>query len=110
MLKIVTPTLAALAFAVSATPAAAEQQKTVRVPYNDLNVSTQAGVATLESRIRAAIRTVCGAPVPRDLRAEQARKRCSKRAQRSADPQLAAVLNKHGSIAFATMLAKGDRG
>ena len=116
MFKIITPAIATLALAVSATPAAAEPSigaadtRIVKVYYNDLDLTSQAGVTTLEGRIRAAIRNVCGAPVNRELQAAQALKRCREGAQRFANRQLAAVLDEHGSIALATMLTTDGRG
>lgn len=48
-----------------------EEVRTVRVPYGDLDVNGNAGIKTLVSRIKIAVRQVC--PMP-DLRYQDARK------------------------------------
>lgn len=109
MHKIVTPAIAALAFAVSATSAWAEQ-RSVQVDYSDLDLSSDTAVALLEGRIRTAVRTVCGAPDHRNVRAAQSWKQCREGAQASAYRQLAAILNMDQGIALATMLTRDNRG
>jgi UrcA family protein len=45
---------------IAATPALAGEPAAVKVPYGDLDLSTQAGAQTLYNRIAGAARTVCG--------------------------------------------------
>ncbi len=52
--------LAAAMIAATATPAMAEQGESVVVSYNDLNLTTPAGLAALDRRIDRAAMRVCG--------------------------------------------------
>ena len=52
--------LAVLGLLGSAQVLADEPAKSLKVSYADLDLSTQAGAATLYSRIRSAAKTVCG--------------------------------------------------
>lgn len=51
---------AMIAAAATATPAMAEQGESVVVSYNDLNLTTPAGLAALDRRIDRAAMRVCG--------------------------------------------------
>ena len=57
MRKILIPVLAAASLA---TGASAASMRTEVVPYGDLDISTEAGRATLEARISGAVERVCG--------------------------------------------------
>ncbi len=64
-----------------------------RVSYADLDLNTPAGVQTLQRRIRAAVKVVCG-PTPElrelnEMRAEQA---CRYRALQQANAKVEAVI------------------
>lgn len=56
-----------------------------RVSYADLDLNTQAGVQTLQRRIRAAVKVVCG-PTPelRELNEMRAEQECRYRAMQQA--------------------------
>jgi UrcA family protein len=68
-------TAAALA---AQTPAHAADS--VAVSYLDLDLSQPAGISTLHGRLRAAARTVCGAPERGEARAYFARRDCARQA------------------------------
>lgn len=88
MTKLVFTALAALAFA--ATPAAAQEiTASVAVPFADLDLSTDAGVNALESRVSAAAKEVCGEARPRDLKAMAAWQECRAKAEANALAQVA---------------------
>lgn len=88
MTKFVFTALAALAFA--AAPAAAQEVTTsVAVPFADLDLTTDAGQSTLESRVSAAAKEVCGETRPRDLKAMSAWQECRAKAEANALAQLA---------------------
>jgi UrcA family protein len=60
-IKLITASfVAVLALLGSAQVLAGEPAKSIKVSYADLDLSTQAGAATLYSRIRGAARQVCG--------------------------------------------------
>ncbi|GAA5045891.1 hypothetical protein GCM10023208_00820 [Erythrobacter westpacificensis] len=52
--------LAAAGMAAAPTMASAEDSQTVRVTYEDLDLSTQYGIDELEKRIERAARQICG--------------------------------------------------
>ncbi len=54
------------------------------VPYSDLDLSSEAGQKTLASRIKSAVRSVCGQPGSRDLKARQLHQNCKTDAARRA--------------------------
>lgn len=56
-LIIIAAALAPLALAI---PASAAEVSTVKVRYADLDLATESGRHTLDSRIAGAVRTVCG--------------------------------------------------
>ncbi len=59
----------AAALLASATPAFAQPAShSVAVHYGDLDLASADGRATLDSRLRQAVRTACGDPSPADLR------------------------------------------
>lgn len=74
-----------------ALPAAAGTVEHVssEVRYGDLDLKSEAGVAQLKQRIRAAARKVCGGQVElRDIRARQAADRCLAAALAGANPKI----------------------
>lgn len=64
-----------------------------RVSYADLDLGTRAGVQTLQRRIRAAVKTVCG-PTPelRELNEMRAEQECRYRAQQQATAKVETLL------------------
>jgi UrcA family protein len=69
--------LAALAAAASAPAAARTDAPATRiVRYADLDLSAAAGRNTLEQRIGAAVRAVCGSTAPDDFRGDRAVRAC----------------------------------
>lgn len=85
-------------FATSAfqfTPALArEDPMTARVSYADLNLTSAAGQKALDSRVRRAVRTVCGDTSAKDLAGSRIVRTCQKRAFASARPQVMIALAK----------------
>jgi len=64
----------------------------VAVPYADLDLTSEAGQATLDARIDAAVKEVCARPdTIRDLKAMNAWAACRKSAAASATEQLGAA-------------------
>jgi len=88
MRTIIISALAALSLAVIATPASAETT-TIAVPYGDLNLSSAAGMATLEGRIAAAAEKVCGKPEVRDIHDGVDQRRCAQAARSSVSVEIA---------------------
>ena len=101
-LKLVAATAATLittaTFAAVGAPTvdAAVETRTAVVRYDDLNLHSHAGAATLERRITGAVETVCRRPDNRSL-AEMAREAaCRQTAITQAQPQLQAALASFG--------------
>jgi UrcA family protein len=65
--------VALAASALSAVPAQAESR---RVSYADLDLGSPAGLAAFDRRIESAIRQLCGAASPTDLRTVHGVSRC----------------------------------
>lgn len=75
-----------------AAQAAEVETLSVVVPYGDLDLTTEAGQAALDSRIDAAVDEVCAKPAMiRDLKAIDAWAKCRKGAEASAAEQIGAV-------------------
>ena len=94
MRKSVVTVLAAPAVlwaAAIATPAAAEEA-IVRVNYGDLDLADPADVATLETRIAAAVKEVCNRAEPRIVSGDTAWKECKAKSLADAMEQVAAVV------------------
>ncbi|MFW2831167.1 UrcA family protein [Sphingomonas sp. ID0503] len=70
------------AFSVPFMPATAHAAETtsVRVSYADLNLSSKAGLLTLERRLRTAATRVCGTAPMRDLHEISAHRACMNQA------------------------------
>lgn len=80
--------IAATALVTIAVPTAAIAQTggyettTSKIRYDDLNLSTSSGQATLDARIAGAIRTVCGVPSGgTTLKESQAQRVCARKAR-----------------------------
>ena len=76
--------------ALAVTAPAMAQSRSMTVRHGDLNLSTDAGRATLNHRIERAAKTVCGYAVMLDLRASMAVDECRSGAIDAAQEQLAA--------------------
>jgi UrcA family protein len=99
MRKSIVTVLAALTLSgIAATPASAEEVSVV-VPYADLDLTRDAGSATLEARIEAAVDKVCARPALRDLKAMAAWETCKETARLGAMEQLS-VLETYESLAL----------
>ena len=98
MRKIIVPALAALSLALTTTPASA-QTTSVTVPIADLDLSTEAGKATLESRIEAAKVRVCGTVEVRQVREGSDRQRCLEETEASVRAEIARVIAKDTTLA-----------
>ena len=76
MWKFILPLLA-----LTSAPALAEQEaESIRVSIVDLDLSTPAGQATLESRVRGAVRALCPMPPLASLTERWEARRCAKEA------------------------------
>ena len=88
MLKFVLPLLALI----SAPALAGEATNSVRVSIADLDLSTVAGQATMKSRVRGAVRTLCPAKHLVSVAQIYGTRRCAKAARASAKaPMLLAI-------------------
>jgi len=88
--------LAAAATALTATPAlAGETERNMVVSYQDLDLSTEAGQKTLQSRINAAAKKFCGVgAIQTGSRVtSKASTKCFKEARRLANQQFAVILD-----------------
>lgn len=80
------------ALAIAASVPATAQVETRLVRYDDLNLTSQAGMQRLEQRIRSAARAVCSVSTARVAVGEVARTReCVAKARAGADRQVAAL-------------------
>ncbi len=85
MIRIAT-LIAATALATVTVPAVAQtsgyEAVTTEVRYDDLNLSTPAGQASLDTRIAGAVRKVCGVSSgSRSLKENQAQRSCARKAR-----------------------------
>lgn len=72
-----TISILAAALLAGATPALAQPAThSVAVHYGDLDLASADGRATLDSRLRQAVRTACGDPSPADLRGQNRASDC----------------------------------
>ena len=90
---IITSALGALSLAAFATPASAESQS-VSVTYADLDLSSPAGMATLESRIEAAAKKICGRTEVRNVHDGADQQRCIRQTQTSVSVEIARVTGR----------------
>jgi UrcA family protein len=97
--------LPALALACAA-PAVAEPA-TVAVPYGDLDLTKDAGRATLDARLDRAARKVCGGVAPlRDLERMQAWRECLAEARAGYRDQVELALNAANARRVAVLADK----
>jgi len=87
MRKYISAALAAIA-AIGYAGSALAEDVTITVPTADLNLATEAGTATLDARIDAAVKSVCAQPYIRDLKAMQAYEACKATARAGALEQV----------------------
>lgn len=73
---------------IAAAPVAAQDTQLV-VSYSDLDLNTTAGVQTLDQRLEAGVKAVCGSPEIRNLKSTLAFEQCRDAAMNSAHEQLA---------------------
>jgi UrcA family protein len=99
MIRIVASAVC-VAAAVFAVPAMAQDAKTVRVIYTDLDLTNAAGVEELQHRVKWALGAVCGAPDLRDLTAVQAAAACRKQARVSSQTQIALAVDHAEQLAL----------
>lgn len=92
MSKLTLILVAALA-STTAAPALAQDDDapSVVVRHDDLNLTSVSGRERLHTRVRSAIREMCGTSQKLDLRARAATLECEAAAKRSVEPQLAAL-------------------
>ncbi len=81
--------------AIAESPAGPVVQTTVS--YADLNLSSAAGRATLDSRIKGAARSVCGSPKAATLAEHTSIRDCREGAINGANAQLELVLASRGA-------------
>lgn len=98
MAKYIPILLAApLAAMAMAGPAAAQEEQTVLVPTSDLNLANQKGRDRLATRVRAAVRQVCGADVHVSLRERAFVRQCQTTAMRNSEAQMARLFENNGT-------------
>lgn len=90
----------ALVMMVQASPALA-QADTRAVSYADLDLSQSAGQAALESRLRSAVRQVCGDPGVRDLKEMYAQRACRSQALAKAKADMTLAIRAHSTVRVA---------
>ena len=100
MRKPIFTVLAALTAAIAAPAAAAPSEARVVVPFGDLDLTTPAGVTTLEARIAVAVDEVCAKVEPRFFSGEAAWQECKTTSLEDAMAKLAVALGKR-NIALA---------
>jgi UrcA family protein len=77
-------TAAAFAALVPTIAIAEEAPRQVQISIADLNLSSEAGKAQLNRRIETAVRKVCEAAQPNDIRSSMAAKSCTETARANA--------------------------
>ena len=92
-----------LALANMSVPAAAQEERSVIVHYDDLNLASPKGREKLETRVRLAVRAVCRTHVRPTLKEQSDSRECERVATMSGDAQLASLFNGSGT-------ALADRG
>ncbi len=100
--------VALAAAALAAAPAAAQEANAAHslVAYGDLNIGSANGRATLDRRIRAAARMVCGVEQAPGLAESIALKTCRASAISAANADLEQVLASRGSGSAITVAAR----
>lgn len=64
----------------------------MEVRYGDLDLTSAAGIRTLNARVAVAVRQVCAIDGARDLQALQAVEACRQAARASVEPKIAALI------------------
>src|SRR6186713_43086 len=98
MRNIIVPALAALSLAAFTTPVSA-QTTSVTVPIADLDLSTEAGQATLESRIAAATGRICGQVEVRKVREGADKQRCLEETEASVRVEISRITARDPALA-----------
>lgn len=101
MHRIIVPALAAFSIALVAVPAAAEKMS-IEVQYSDLNLDNPAGMATLEGRIQAAARKICGKTEVRKVHDGDDHQSCMRQTQASVSVELARLIGPRPLLALNT--------
>ena len=92
--------LALATFSVAMLPApAAAETVSVAVPYGDLDLSTAAGMATLNGRIATAAKRICGGADVRSFRDTVDHNRCMQETHRSARVYIARLTGNRAVLA-----------
>ena len=87
-----------LATAGVAAPAFAQDDtRSITVSYDDLNLSSERGRERLTTRVKMAVRKVCGLPGRATLRERAAENACKVQAMSDAETKLAALFNGGGT-------------
>lgn len=99
MAKLTLMLLAApLVAATTVAPAAAQDDtRSIIVRYDDLNLASASGRERLETRVRSAVRQVCGVHGGLTLRERASALACTAEATRDTDVRLAALFSGQGS-------------
>lgn len=84
--------LAAFGAAASAAPAQQIEPGRNRVDYSDLDLASEAGIRSLDGRIRHAASSACGTASPADPAGKRNLKRCRADARASVSQQRAAAI------------------
>lgn len=103
MIRIRLASFCAFSLAIAATPVWAETAPVAHVSYADLDLSSPAGMATVEHRVNGAIAEVCGTPSPFDLHALRLAQQCRRTAKADAETRVAMAVQ-------AQQLARADSG
>lgn len=72
--------LAALVTAVPAAAATNEERVSETVSYADLDLTSEAGIETLDRRLDRAVRRVCGSPMVKSVQSERRVTKCREQA------------------------------
>jgi UrcA family protein len=99
MRKINISVVAALSLAVVATPAVAETMS-ITVPYSDLDLSSPAGMATLQARVDAAAKRICGRAEVRRISDATDHDNCVRQTQASVSIEIARVTGNRNVLAL----------
>lgn len=94
------PLAASGTLAPAAASALDEEQQSVTVRYDDLNLSSESGRDRLMGRVKMAIRQVCSSNGRRTLAERADTRRCEAESGREADSRLASLFNgSHARLA-----------
>ena len=96
--------VAATALSFGATPALAQSDQVIAVPYGDLNLASDNGVQTLDRRIANAAVQLCGTYSPREFRWFAASRDCQEETIAATQPQRdAAVGQLRGTVRVSSL-------